>query len=148
MRIINEETLLVGVHSLKPHPKNPNQGDLGAVHESIETNGFFGSIVVQRSTNIILVGHHRLDGGEGGGSERDSRDLRGRGRPHGGEDPHRGQPHRAAGHRRREPPDRVARRPGEHGGSGRARATTATTSTRSSRTFRAIRNLGTARVSP
>jgi hypothetical protein len=59
MRILNEETALVGVNSLKPHPKNPNQGDLGAIYESIETLGFFGSVVAQKSTGTILVGHHR-----------------------------------------------------------------------------------------
>lgn len=50
---------LVSVHTLKPHERNPRQGDIGAILESVEENGFFGGLVVQRSTRKILVGNHR-----------------------------------------------------------------------------------------
>ncbi len=51
---------MVGVESVRPHPKNPRQGDVGAICESIEANGFYGAIVAQRSTGFILAGNHRL----------------------------------------------------------------------------------------
>ena len=60
MNIINEATELVDVRSLKPHPKNPNQGSADLIAESITENGFYGQIIAQRSTGHILVGHHRL----------------------------------------------------------------------------------------
>jgi hypothetical protein len=58
--IINEPTQLVPVDSLIPHPLNPRQGDVGAIHESIQANGFYGVVVVQKSTNYVLAGNHRL----------------------------------------------------------------------------------------
>lgn len=51
---------MVPVGKLKLHPRNVNQGDLGAIDESIEHNGFYGALVVQRSTGNVLVGNHRL----------------------------------------------------------------------------------------
>lgn len=51
---------MVGVESVRPHPKNPRQGDVGAICESIEANGFYGAIVAQRSTGFVLAGNHRL----------------------------------------------------------------------------------------
>jgi site-specific DNA-methyltransferase (adenine-specific) len=58
--IINQRTELVAVSRLQTHPRNPRQGDVGAVHESITENGFYGTIVAQRSTGYVLVGNHRL----------------------------------------------------------------------------------------
>ena len=51
---------MVSVGDLVVHPNNPRQGDIGSLVQSIETNGWFGSIVVQRSTNRVLAGNHRL----------------------------------------------------------------------------------------
>lgn len=48
------------VSELTPHPANPRQGDVGAIHESIETNGFYGALIVQKSTGYVLAGNHRL----------------------------------------------------------------------------------------
>lgn len=59
MNIINDGFELVPVGQLSEHPKNPRQGDLGQIHESIEENGFFGAILAQRSTGHVLVGNHR-----------------------------------------------------------------------------------------
>lgn len=59
MRIINQSVELVSLDKLRPHPKNPRQGDVGAIHESIEANGFYGVVVAQRSTGYILAGNHR-----------------------------------------------------------------------------------------
>ena len=51
---------MVKVGALKLHPRNVNMGDQGKIDESIEENGFYGSLVVQRSTGHVLVGNHRL----------------------------------------------------------------------------------------
>jgi hypothetical protein len=50
---------------LEPHPANPNEADLGELHTLIDTNGFYGAILVQSKTpdgerrNRILAGHGR-----------------------------------------------------------------------------------------
>lgn len=44
---------------IQVHDSNPREGDGGAIYSSIETNGFYGAIVVQKSTNKILAGNHR-----------------------------------------------------------------------------------------
>ena len=46
--------------SLEVHPDNPRQGDIGAIVTSIENNGWFGTLVAQRSTRRVLAGNHRL----------------------------------------------------------------------------------------
>lgn len=48
------------ITSLTPHPKNANEGDVGAVIESISTNGWYGDIKVCARTNTILMGHTRV----------------------------------------------------------------------------------------
>jgi DNA modification methylase len=59
VRIINESTEMVELDKLRPHPKNPRQGDVGAIHISIEANGFYGSVIAQKSTGHIIAGNHR-----------------------------------------------------------------------------------------
>ena len=59
MKIVDQTTELVNLADLKPHPRNPRQGDVGAIHESIEANGFYGTIIAQRSSGHILAGNHR-----------------------------------------------------------------------------------------
>lgn len=58
--LLDQEYELVAVDELKVHPKNPNQGDVGAIIESIDVNGFFGALIVQLSTKFVLAGNHRL----------------------------------------------------------------------------------------
>lgn len=58
--IINDSNELVAVNKLQVHPNNPRQGDVGAVCASIEAHGFYGALVVQRSTSFVLAGNHRL----------------------------------------------------------------------------------------
>lgn len=50
---------MASVGAVRPHPANPRQGDVGAIYESIEANGFFGAVLAQRSTGYILAGNHR-----------------------------------------------------------------------------------------
>ena len=47
------------INSVKPHPANPRKGNVAKIVESIKANGFYGSIVVQKSTMMILAGNHR-----------------------------------------------------------------------------------------
>jgi hypothetical protein len=56
---ITQEYAMVPVDSLETHPRNVNQSDIGAIYESIGANGFYGTIVAQRSTGRILGGNHR-----------------------------------------------------------------------------------------
>ena len=46
--------------SLTPHPENPRRGDVGKIRDSIEASGFYGALLVQRSTGHVLAGNHRL----------------------------------------------------------------------------------------
>lgn len=59
--IINGKAELVDVETLEPHPRNPRQGDVGAIATSILHNGFYGVCVVQQSTRYVLVGNHRRE---------------------------------------------------------------------------------------
>lgn len=48
------------IESLEYHPENPRHGDVDSIAESIRENGFYNPIVVQQSTNHVLIGNHRL----------------------------------------------------------------------------------------
>ena len=48
------------IRMLRLHPSNPNAGDVGAICESIEANGFYGALYAQRSTGYVVAGNHRL----------------------------------------------------------------------------------------
>jgi hypothetical protein len=49
----------IPVDSIAEHPDNPNEGDVGVIEESMQAHGFYGAILVQRSTRLILAGNHR-----------------------------------------------------------------------------------------
>jgi len=59
MQVLSDTVTLVPVAELVPHPENPNRGNVDSIRESIETNGFYGVVVAQQSTNRILIGEHR-----------------------------------------------------------------------------------------
>jgi len=59
MRILDGKTEVVPIDALKPHPRNPREGDIGAIHTSIDNNGFYGRVIAQKSTGFILAGNHR-----------------------------------------------------------------------------------------
>jgi hypothetical protein len=69
MEIINSETEMVPLKKLIRHPRNPRQGDIGAIYQSIEANGFYGAIVAQKSTGHVLAGNHRLEAAKQAGAE-------------------------------------------------------------------------------
>ena len=58
--VINSGIESVPLRLLKPHPRNVNQGDFGAILESVETNGFYGTIVANKRTGHIVAGNHRF----------------------------------------------------------------------------------------
>lgn len=58
--LISDSYEHVPVDQLEHHPDNPRKGDVESVVASIEANGFFGALVVQRSTRYVLAGNHRL----------------------------------------------------------------------------------------
>jgi len=58
--VINEGYELVGLDRLRPHPRNPRQGDLEAIGQSIDVNGFYGAVVASKRTGHILAGNHRF----------------------------------------------------------------------------------------
>lgn len=58
--IINTSVRKTRIADLHQHPDNPRQGDVGAIAESIQQNGFYGTVVAQKSTGMILAGNHRV----------------------------------------------------------------------------------------
>ncbi len=50
---------IVPIDSVRPHPQNYREHDLGAIHVSIERFSMYLPIVVQRSTSFILAGTGR-----------------------------------------------------------------------------------------
>jgi hypothetical protein len=50
--------LLMPIDDIQPHPENYNNGDVEALAESIETNGMYRPVFVQRSTGYIIAGNH------------------------------------------------------------------------------------------
>ena len=61
---------IVSIKDLELHPDNPRQGDVGAIVQSISANGWFGTLVAQRSTRRVLAGNHRLQAAQGAGIEK------------------------------------------------------------------------------
>lgn len=60
MKVVTQRYRQALLSELQPHPQNPRQGDVGAIHTSIEANGFYGALVVQKSTGFVLAGNHTL----------------------------------------------------------------------------------------
>lgn len=56
----DQEYRIADVAELREHPDNPREGDVGAISVSIEANGMYGALVVQKSTMYVLAGNHRL----------------------------------------------------------------------------------------
>lgn len=58
--ILNRETALVNPQSLALHPSNPRVGDLKALRASFESTGFYGTVIVNRTTGHVVAGNHRV----------------------------------------------------------------------------------------
>lgn len=59
MRVVKQRYEDVPVAKLQWHPKNARRGDVGAICESIDANGFYGAVIAQVSTGYIIAGNHR-----------------------------------------------------------------------------------------
>jgi ParB-like chromosome segregation protein Spo0J len=64
------EPLLVDIHSVTQHPDNYNNGDVEAIAESIEVNGVYRPIFVQKSTGYIIAGNHTWEACQTLGAQR------------------------------------------------------------------------------
>jgi hypothetical protein len=60
---LSTEIEMAGLDQLRIHPANPRRGNLDLVKDSIRANGWYGTLIVQRSTGHILVGNHRFRAG-------------------------------------------------------------------------------------
>lgn len=69
MQVINTRfEPAVPIHEIRCHPQNARTGDVGAIYQSIEANGFYGACVVQESTGYILAGNHRFQAAQHAGA--------------------------------------------------------------------------------
>lgn len=57
---LRQEYVQIDLDALVRHPRNARQGDIGAITTSILRNGFWGTVVVQKSTSRVIVGWHRV----------------------------------------------------------------------------------------
>lgn len=60
-KLINLGYELVDPSTLKQHPQNARAGNVKAIGESVSANGFYGTLVVQKSTRTILKGNHSFE---------------------------------------------------------------------------------------
>lgn len=67
---VGDKVEMVAVGDLACHPENPRRGNLDEIRSSIRVNGFYGALVVQRSTGHILAGNHRFMAAEAEGLDR------------------------------------------------------------------------------
>lgn len=51
--------LLIPIEQVHQHPDNPNSGDIEALMDSIQINGFYTAVTADKDTGHILVGNHR-----------------------------------------------------------------------------------------
>ncbi len=65
----------VPIGSLKPHPQNPNRGDVDAIADSIDELGYFGAVLAQiehddgSESRTIIAGEHRWRAAQDVGAE-------------------------------------------------------------------------------
>lgn len=60
VRILNVDTALVNPASLTLADRNPRRGDVQELVKSFRTNGFWGTVIVDRATGQVLAGNHRV----------------------------------------------------------------------------------------
>lgn len=53
--------LLVSIELVSPYENNANNGDVDVVIDSIRTNGFYGAVIAQAGTGILIAGHTRYE---------------------------------------------------------------------------------------
>jgi ParB-like chromosome segregation protein Spo0J len=65
--VVDQKYALVPVGDLRPHPSNPRKGAKEAIDESISQNGFYGAVIAQKSSSLILAGRHRWERAQAAG---------------------------------------------------------------------------------
>jgi ParB-like chromosome segregation protein Spo0J len=56
--VIMGGTEVVPIRYVRPHPRNPREGDVGAISESLKTLGQYRPIIVNKTDSTILIGNH------------------------------------------------------------------------------------------
>jgi ParB-like chromosome segregation protein Spo0J len=56
--VIMGGTEVVPITNVRPHPRNPREGDVGAISESLKTLGQYRPIIVNKNDLTILIGNH------------------------------------------------------------------------------------------
>lgn len=59
VRFLATTPVMTPIDEVTTHPDNPRRGNIQRIKESILARGFLQSIVVQASTNYIVIGNHR-----------------------------------------------------------------------------------------
>lgn len=59
-RLVEQKLVKRRVDELTLHPANPRQGDVGEIARSLEANGWYGAVIVQKSSGFVLAGNHRV----------------------------------------------------------------------------------------
>lgn len=57
--IRKQDYVVQKVGKITPHPDNARKGAEQVIGESMDTHGFYGAIIVQKSTGYIVAGNHR-----------------------------------------------------------------------------------------
>lgn len=52
------ETVQIDADQIREHPQNPRKGDVEAIKQSMQANGVYRPIIVQKSSGYILAGNH------------------------------------------------------------------------------------------
>jgi ParB-like chromosome segregation protein Spo0J len=52
------QDLMVSAEAIQPDPRNPNNGDIDAIIESITVNGVYRPVYAAKATGHIVAGHH------------------------------------------------------------------------------------------
>lgn len=64
-----QELVELPIDDILPHPGNPRVHDDAAISASLDTIGFAGAVLVQRSTMRLVAGHGRLKAARAAGAE-------------------------------------------------------------------------------
>lgn len=59
MKVPQRYEAAVPIDQLIEHPDNPRLGDEAAINDSMEAHGFYGAVVAQEGTGVIIAGNHR-----------------------------------------------------------------------------------------
>jgi ParB-like chromosome segregation protein Spo0J len=57
----SSRAMLAPIEMVKPYENNANNGDVDIVRDSIEANGFYGAVIAQKNTGILIAGHTRYE---------------------------------------------------------------------------------------